>query len=92
MATYIRNNKLSREAQACFELTFQILKEKAEREKAIPEELLFCTAQEGFDDANDELTAAGLQEYAFTDAHGNVVYRHKVDKELLREALGWDKQ
>lgn len=81
---------LSKDAKAAFETTFRTLTEKAIREKRIPDELLFVV-QTNAPELDEELTAAGLQEYAFTDAKGVRVYRHKVDKEALKEALGWNR-
>lgn len=88
---YTKNPNLSKEAQDAFSITFNALKHKAEREKRIPEELLFFVVT-NCPDIEEELCTAGLQEYAFTDAEGFRVYRHKVDAEALREALGWNKQ
>lgn len=89
--TTVTNGKqLSKDARASFELTFRMLAAKAIREKRIPDEILF-TVETDYPELSEELEAAGLQEHAFTDDYGVEVYRHRVDKEALKEALGWTK-
>lgn len=86
---YLEKYALSKDAAACFNVTIKGLLEKAKRERRVPDKYLFFIEQSGMDATIRELIDAGCMTYKFTE-NGQDVYEHEVDKDLLRQVLGWN--
>lgn len=88
---YASNYPLSNDAMGIFQSIAEGLLAKVAREKTIPAKYQFVY-QTDMHEAVRELEEKGVIRYDFTDAEGVRVYAHTPDADLIKKAMGWDRQ